>query len=161
MACLKRSFNELKSCFVNPALNKKLMWSAITAAIFIGVSLPQTYSVTSQYRQSLTKDGCPTGEGIFVHAAVFFVLTFLVMKAASHYKWNGMNEHSDKVLAKYAAYGALLFLVVSSSNMYNLTSSVMPSLVLSPGCPSQTGVVVHGVVYMVALVLLMYLPRGQ
>jgi hypothetical protein len=150
----------LQSCFTNSDFNKKLAWSAVSAAIFVAVSMPQTYAYTSNYANTSVK-ACPTGEGKLIHAGVFFVLNYLAMKLAASRKWNGMDTHSDKVLAKYSAYGTLLFLIVASSDMYAITESVLSGSIESAGCPTQKGVFVHGVVFMVVVVLLMYLPRGQ
>lgn len=145
----------LKSCFTNPDLNKKLMWAGLSAAIFVGVSLPQTYNLTKQYRLT-TVDNCPTGEGKLIHAGLFFALNFLAMKAAARYKWNGLDTHSDRELAQYAAYGTLLFFVLISTDVFNVTHSILGNTITDPGCPTQMGVFVHAVVYMVVLVVLMY-----
>lgn len=64
---------------------RKLQTALIAALTFYIVSSPITYGVT----QKLIGDwvyiadhtGCPTGPGLFVHTAIFGVITYLMMLA--------------------------------------------------------------------------------
>lgn len=141
--------------------NKKLTYAALSAVVFMGVSLPQTYSVTDRYIGSYTgstlSGTCPSPVGKFLHTGVFFVVLYVLMKLLNR------TNMSDGLIAKYSFYSTLLFFLVTSSDTYALTSQV-PALkdigiVDATGCPTKQGVVVHGLVFMVLLVLVMYFPR--
>lgn len=140
--------------------NKKLMCSALAAVIFILVSLPQVYGQTDRV-MSTYADGCPTSEGKYLHAAVFFALVFALMKLGARMKWSGMEQKSDALHAKYAFYATLLFFVLASSDSYHLSSRLWSGLADARGCPNVTGVIVHGVVFMVVLLLVMYFPKDE
>lgn len=140
--------------------SKKLMCSAIAAAIFILVSLPQVYGQTDRLVNTY-ENGCPTHSGKFLHAAVFFGLVFALMKLGARLKWSGMEEKSDALHAKYAFYATLLFFVLASSDAYYLSGRLWGGLASGSGCPNVTGVVVHGLVFMAVLVLVMYFPKDE
>ncbi len=141
-------------------INKKLMCSAIAAAIFILVSLPQVYGQSERLINTFA-DGCPTYEGKYLHAAVFFGLVFALMKLGARMKWSGMEEKSDALHAKYAFYATLLFFVLASSDSYYLSGKLWSGLANERGCPNVTGVIVHGVVFMVILFLVMFFPKDE
>ena len=140
--------------------NKKLMCSAIAAAIFILVSLPQVYGQTDRFISTYAA-GCPTSEGKYLHAAVFFALVFALMKLGARLKWSGMEEKSDALHAKYAFYATLLFFVLASTDSYHLSGRLWGGLASESGCPNVTGIIVHGIVFMVVLLLVMYFPKDE
>lgn len=140
-------------------ISKKLMCSALAAAIFILVSLPQVYGQTDKFINTFA-DGCPTSEGKYLHAAVFFGLVFALMKLGAALKWSGMEEKSDAVHAKYAFYATLLFFVLTSTDSYYLSGKLWNGLA-ERGCPNVSGVIVHGVVFMVVLFLVMFFPKDE
>ncbi|VBB18180.1 hypothetical protein YASMINEVIRUS_1250 [Yasminevirus sp. GU-2018] len=142
------------------SFNSKLIWSAVSAAIFIAVSAPQVYTQTSRITTTASEN-CPTPEGKFIHAALFFAINYFVMKIASNQKWMNMEGKPDGLLAKYAFYGTLLFFLVSSSDTYRLTGKLISGLANESGCPEMKGVIVHGLVFLVLLVLIMYFPKDQ
>jgi hypothetical protein len=136
--------------------NKKLLCSAVAAAIFVAVSLPQVYGQTSRLTRTIDET-CPTPEGKFIHAALFFAISYFVMKLMSNYKY--MEGKSDGVLAKHAFYGTLLFFLLSSSDSYRLTGKFVSGLSNEAGCPEFKGIIVHAIVFLVVLVLVMYFPK--
>jgi len=138
--------------------NKKLLCSAVAAAIFIAVSLPQVYHQTSRLTATF-EDPCPTPEGKFIHAALFFAISYFVMKLMSGYKY--MDQKSDGVLAKYAFHGTLLFFLLSSTDAYRLSGKWIPGLASEAGCPELKGILVHAVIFLVILILVMYFPKDQ
>lgn len=140
--------------------NKKLIWSAIGAAIFMAVSLPQAYNQTSRLTQTINNK-CPTPEGKFIHAALFFAVNYFVMKLAASNKWMNMEQKPDALLAKYAFYGTLLFFLISSSDTYRLTGKLFSGVADEYGCPEIKGVLLHGVVFLAVLVLIMFFPKDK
>jgi hypothetical protein len=140
--------------------NRKITFSAIAAAVFIAVSLPQTYHQTDRlpYVQTVAAVGdCPTPVGQFVHAGIFFVILYFIMK------WLNKSGMSDGLVAKYSFYAALLFLVLNSTDMINMTTQApyMGDIVDDVGCLNKKGVVIHGLIYLVLLTLMMHFPKDQ
>lgn len=136
--------------------NKKLQYSAIGALVFLAVSLPQTYQLTSNTTGLTLFDGsCPTPSGKFLHTAVFLAVLYTIMKLTNR---AGLT---DGMMFKYAFYSALIFFTISSTEAYALTSGSMDGLVNVAGCPTRRGVLVHSVVFLFVLLLVMYLPECQ
>ena len=124
---------------------QKLIISIFSAVLFIIVSLPQTYKLINSY-----EFGCPTNNGLLLHALVFFVLSFLSM-------WTSNASTGLKI--KFSIYGTLLYYLISSPAAFSLTGSIFgPSVATANGCPTVTGVILHALVYCASLIGLMYLP---
>ena len=72
-----------------------------------------------------------------------------------------MSALSDSLKWKYSFYSALLFFIISSPQIYKITHSILGKYVkiANGGCPTAVGLVLHSVVYMVALFGLMKLPK--
>ena len=136
-------------------LYRNLKAAIIPALIFVAVSLPWTYNQTDKLIDTYD-DGCPSPEGKFLHTLVFFAVTYFIMKVN---KRKDHSKYSDGLIAKYAFYGALIFFLLSSNDSYKLTGKLVSGLSTSAGCPTLTGVIVHGLVFLVVLVLVMYFPR--
>jgi hypothetical protein len=63
-----------------PAGADKWRYSIYSAILFVIVSLPVTYKLTSNlYAGILTKSGCPSIIGVLLHATVFLVIIRLMM----------------------------------------------------------------------------------
>lgn len=136
----------------------KLIWGAISAAIFVMASAPQVYAQTS--RLTLTaSDNCPTPTGKFIHAALFFGVLYFVMKLSASQKWLQMEGKSDGLMAKWAFHATLLFFLVASSDTYRLTNGLISGVSNEFGCPEMKGILIHGLVFMALVVLMMYLPK--
>jgi len=129
-------------------LGSKVMWSSVSALLFVVLSSPFVYSLTARVLPT-SVNGCPTTVGLFLHAAVFMLVKFLIMKFASSEKL------TLELMLKYAFYGTLLFLVLAGTDAYRLTG------LAQNGCPDLKGLLVHGVVYMVLLVVMMSFPKDQ
>jgi hypothetical protein len=132
---------------------QKLLISLGSAALFALINLPQVYRLTnsvspvSLYNQDTS---CPTAAGLIIHAIIFFALTFLTMRNAS-------ADTGTKL--KHSLYGTLIFFLIASPAMFSVVSSVLGNWVASPaGCPTLSGVLLHSLVYCMALVSVMYLP---
>ena len=69
---------------------KKIQYSALAALLFYIVSNPITYSVVDSIVTSIVgpntifkvaEAGCPTGYGLLVHSAVYFIVVLALMYA--------------------------------------------------------------------------------
>jgi hypothetical protein len=133
-------------------IKKNLYNAALGSAIFMLVSLPQLYAKTNPL---VNDDGtCPTYKSRLLHTLVFFALVLLVMK------YIGKSDKPLALLCKYALFGSLLFFIMSSSEAYKLTNSLY-SGIADNGCPSMTGIVVHTVLFGLALFGMMHLPQDN
>jgi hypothetical protein len=122
-------------------LQQKMQISAGSAILFMAVNLPETYRLTNKILPCKLIDGnCPTSMGVFIHTAVFFLVTLLTM--------GDIRENTFEKL-KHSIYGTLIFFFLSSPTMYSLTQNK---------CPTFQGVLLHTFLYFIALVGLMYLP---
>ena len=128
-------------------LRKKLECSGIGALVFLVASLPMLYTYTR------LDYGCTTYSTKLIHMLVFFVLNLVAMHFFS-------NNMSLGLKVKYSIYGALVFFLLSSTEMYKLTN--MTGLNTSTdGCPNMMGIVLHAVVYGAVLIGLMSLPKDD
>jgi len=76
---------------------KELLFSLISAILFLIVSLPVTYSLTNAIFSGIgypTVDAnkAPTLFGILLHFVVFFLLSFGIMKLSDYYKNKNENQ---------------------------------------------------------------------
>ncbi len=75
--------------------------------------------------------------------------------------FQGTNGLSDALKIKYSVYTGLLFLIVSSPQLYMLVQSLLGGLftISSPnGCPTPAGLLLHTLVFIVLLNGMMKLP---
>ena len=150
-------------------LNRKLMWSAAAAALFIAVSLPQVYSQTSRV-VTTTADMCPTPGGKFIHTAIFFAVSYFLMKLFAGQRLLDIESKAEGVtfragfdkmemmMLKRSFMGALLFFMLSSTDSYRLTQNLVSGVANEMGCPEVKGVLIHGLVFMVIVLLTMTMP---
>lgn len=136
--------------------NNKLSYSALAAVVFIAVSLPVTYNLTDNLVNTVDF-ACPTAVGRLLHSAVFYAILYLLIKLLDR---SGM---SNSLVAKYAFYATLVYFLLSSQEVYAVTSQIpgLSGLTDYGGCPTTTGVIVHGIVFLVVLVLIMNFPKDQ
>lgn len=132
-------------------LNQKLYHAAISACVFLVASLPYGYGKTNGFVSDA--GDCPTYKSKLLHTLGFFALSLLVMKFV------GKSDKPLELMVKYATYASLLFFLMSSTEAFKFTGSLVDGLADSTGCPTLTGVVVHTVLYGGVLMLLMSLPK--
>jgi hypothetical protein len=89
---------------------------------------------------------------------VFLAINFIIMKLTNPYK-KISHQKSDGLIAKYSFYGSLIFFLLSSPELYKLTNSIIGSTSDFNGCPSETGLYVHTVAYILILLGVMYFPK--
>ena len=136
-------------------LEQKASISFGSAVLFAIINLPQTYQVTDSVLGPvlgpLQENGCPTAIGLLVHTLVFGLVSFLSM---------GDPTQQTGVKAKYSLYGALIFFFLSSPTVYSIVGSIFGTS--SPtGCPTLGGVMLHALIYFLALTGVMYLPSDK
>ena len=68
-----------------------------------------------------------------------------------------MTKLSNGLKFKYSLYSTFIFYILSSSQMYKLTSNILPTSI--DGCPTATGLLIHSMVFLVCLYALMLLPK--
>jgi hypothetical protein len=143
-------------------LGQKFYYAGLSALLFIALSLPFVYEKTNSIGLNTYAEKCPTAIGRFAHTTVFFALNYFMMKIMSSY--GSSPKKSDGMLLKFAFYGALIFFLLSSPESYELTQNLYrgDTFVNAPGsgCPTYTGVIVHGIVFMLAVVLVMFFPEN-
>jgi hypothetical protein len=133
--------------------NQKLYHAAISSCVFLVASLPYGYGKTNGF---LSASGdCPTYKSKLLHTLGFFALSLLVMK------FIGKADKPLELMVKYATYSSLLFFLLSSTEAFKLTGSLVDGLADESGCPTLTGVAVHTLVYGGVLMLLMSLPKDE
>lgn len=134
-------------------LQKKISISAFSALLFILVSLPHTYNITNSLTHLELYDinkACPTNKGLLLHTLVFFLLTYLSM-------WNAPQPSALKL--KFSIYGTLIFYFISSPSVYSFVNSVLGnSFATAAGCPTIKGILLHALLFCLALIGVMYLP---
>lgn len=130
-------------------LTDKVRISAESTLLFTLINLPYTYELTNQWLPFSTyENGCPTMNGILIHTLVFALISFISMG-------NPLIETGIKL--KHTIYGTLLYFLISSPILYNLTSSIFGNA--PGGCPTFTSVLLHSALYFAGLLGLMYLPE--
>lgn len=130
-------------------LQDKLYISIFSAFLFALVSSPYTYKLTNNVVNTYSNN-CPTYNGILLHTLVFFILTFLSM-------WR--SNESNELKLKFSIYGTLIFFFIASPAMFGLTGSIFGDSIAHQGCPTMWGVLLHALVYCIALFGVMYLPE--
>lgn len=134
-------------------LQEKLLISSKSAFLFALVNLPIIYKFINNGTGLNVYDiqtNCPTNIGLLISAIIFFVLTFLSM-------WYAPLSNGLKL--KFSIYGTLIFYLLSSPAMFSSVASIFGNHTASPeGCPTNYGILLHALVYCIALVGVMYLP---
>lgn len=121
--------------------------TALPTGLFFLLSLPQVYGQSNKLVRS-NRGECPDHKVRLLHTVAFFVLMYISMK------YNNEAGKTQKQLVKCSMYGALLFFLFSSTELFALTDHLVG--MVSPGvkgkmgeegCPTVTGVVVHTLVF--------------
>jgi hypothetical protein len=136
---------------------QKFLWAAIAAIIFFVVSLPMVYKQTNKM---VSPDGtdCPFPETKFLHAIIFFVISFLAMKIFGK-SVGGKEGLADSQSAQYSFYATLLFFVIASPETYAITKKLFPWSTKSASlCPTLKGVLLHSAVFLLVTIAVMYFP---
>jgi uncharacterized membrane protein YozB (DUF420 family) len=139
-------------------LQKNILVSLVLGLLFFLVSSSYTYELTNKTGLGVFfEDKCQTGLGHIVHTLVFFllVLGFMMLR-----NWMVSENKSVLLLAKYAITSALVFFIISSTEVYAVVNQLIP-VSNNSGCPTMMGVGVHTVVYTLLVFGLMFLPKDN
>lgn len=123
-------------------LQTKAAISAPAAALFFLLNTPLAYRLTNALPFSTWDEasGCATAQGLLLHSLIFFAVTYLTMG----------DRVPARVKADRSLTATLLFYVLSSPSMYELTGS-------PDGCPTLAANALHALAYFAALIGVMYL----
>lgn len=119
---------------------EKATIAAVPAVLFGLLNSQFSYQLTNAIGLSTQQGGCPTPVGTVLHTVVFFIITYLLMGRSGSRK-----QKADRALTS-----SLIFFALASPTMYALTGS-------PGGCPNMRAVLLHTVVYFLALIGVMYL----
>lgn len=122
-----------------------LRQAGIASAVFLLLSLPQVYSKTNPF---VSEQGeCPTFKTRLIHFVSYLVLVVLALK------YLVKLDRPCPDITGYALYAGLLFFLISSPEMYQLTNSLFgENLKLAEGsCPTFAGVLTHTAVFALCL----------
>jgi hypothetical protein len=61
---------------------------------------------------------------------------------------------------KYSLYSALIFFLVANPATFRVVNSIIPGVAVN-GCPTAMGLLLHTVVFFLALVGIMMLPKDK
>lgn len=133
-------------------LKKKIIISLKPAAIFVLLNLPAVYQLTNKFFGKTWDEvaACPTPLGVVIHSAVFFLISYALMR-------NPRTSRETKV--KHSLTSALLFAILSSGHAYKVVSKVLPSVTTSSGCPTIVGIAVQTVLFIAGLVGIMSVKK--
>lgn len=133
-----------------------LRHAGISAGIFLIMSLPQMYLRSNNL---LSEQGnCPNYKSRLMHFVGFLVLAILVFKYVSKL------DKSFPELLGYALYASLLYFLISSPEMYQLTNSLIGNSIklVDGSCPTFSGIFIHTGVFAVSLAAWhMYFPKND
>ena len=140
--------------YIMATFGKKILISGSSALLFLLVNLPQVYKLTGNILSlNLYNENCPTNTGLIIHTLVFFALTYISM---------GKSDINSGIKLKHTIYGTLIFYLISSPAMFSFISSVFGNQYANMnGCPTMDGLILHGLIYCIALIGVMYLPEGN
>ena len=135
------------------SLNTKIIISLKSSILFLIINLPQTYQVMNNLFGEIfynKQSKCPTNWGLIIHTLIFFTITYIGMSSINI---------SNGIKLKHSLYGTLIFYLISSPALFSVMSSILGNWVsTSSGCPTLLGLLLHSIVFCMALVGVMYLP---
>jgi hypothetical protein len=136
-------------------VNNRYAFSVLTAAVFMILSLPWTYSQTNRIPSIQTiasNSNCSTSEGRLLHTGLFFVIIYLLMK------WLNLSNLPDNLIAKYSFLAALIYFLLNSIESISLLSKIpyLEDGVDEFGCQNRKGVIVHGLIFLVIYMLVVH-----
>ena len=117
--------------------------SILTGIIFYVLSTKYLYKFTNNLFLNENNE-CPNITSKLIHTFLVFLINFLLMRP----ELNLEKENRTKI--KYSFYGALIFFLLSSKEMYNLTN-----IDENIACPNYSSIFIHSIIYVLVILLLM------
>lgn len=124
-------------------IKQKLYISIGSGLLLMALNSPFAHTITKT-----TIENCPTYNGRLIHTMIFLVLTFLTMPK--------LNENT-LLKFKYSLYGSLLAFFIFSPELYTFVGKYIHTL--DGNCLNNNGLIFHTLLYISALVGVMYLPN--
>jgi len=72
-------FKDCVCGFYGAVQEKKFKTSIIAGLVFLIISSPEMYKLTSSVFKPLATNGCPSEVGLMVHTSVFILITWIMM----------------------------------------------------------------------------------
>nr|QBK89307.1 MAG: uncharacterized protein LCMiAC02_04020 [Mimivirus LCMiAC02] len=146
-------------------LFNKISYAAIGAGLFAMLSRPETFNFLSNIVGSSLKTfvkemgTCPSLVNN-IYRAFFFMVIFLVIIIVL----NMFALHNKKSLwfyFKHAIFAALFYFLISYSGVYKLVGKFtgLHETLISNGCPTQTAVLLHTLIYFFILFSSTFVPK--
>jgi hypothetical protein len=139
----------------------KWMSAVVAGILFIALSSPMAYNLTSSLSESLgvgiqsARRGCPNMVGLGVHAVVYALVVRLLLAFRG-------QCYSTKDKWTVSLMAGLMFFILSSPYVYRLEESLVSSVGLPldiadlRGCPETTGLITNGVAFALLSRLLVF-----
>lgn len=133
-----------------------LLYALIAGLLFFIISNPYAYRYANKALGNTTD--CQLTSSYFLLTLIFFIFMFIIMLIINYYNNNAMSYLS---ILKCAIYATLLFFIFSNFELYSLSGRVYSKITSGsyPVCPSQAGVLIHGLLYSLASFGIMLLPN--
>jgi hypothetical protein len=129
-------------------LEKKIKISLGSASLFFLLNLPKIFIILSEiFNLKLYENNCPTKLGLVFSTIIFFITTYFSM---------GDPFKNKMFKLKNTTYGTLIFYLISSPPIYYITNLILNR---NDICPSSSIILLHSVVYCLALIGVMYFPE--
>lgn len=141
---------------------EKLLYSVLSAGLALGVSSKMAYSQVDKLvgaKGDIAINGCPTATGHFTNSIIFFILLFTMMIMFNIVK-SPEHKRSLGLMAKYSFYGTLIYLIVTSTQMYKLVGNLTGGATADAnGCATASGLLLHGLFYLLIIFCVMFFPK--
>ena len=141
---------------------EKLLYSVLSAGLALGVSSKTVYEQVDKLvgsKGTIAVNGCGTPTGHFAHSVIFFILLFTMMIIFNIVK-SPEHKKSLGLMAKYSFYGTLIYLIVTSTEMYKLVGGLTGGATADAnGCATMSGLLLHGLFYFLIIFCVMFFPR--
>jgi hypothetical protein len=121
--------------------------SSFSAKVNISAMVGLIFVITS----ILLNKKCLNIENHFSQTLLFALIALLAHTS---------NSVNISIKLKHTLYGTLLFYLISNSELYQITNKILYNNILGiDNCPTNVGIIIHSIIYIIALVIMMYLPE--
>ena len=156
--------NNLAESLSNLSLDKSLIKSSFIALLFVLITHPNIMSKSGvivgdvkEVKEGEASTSVSTG---FIHSTIFFVVNCIFLKLLSSSKCFNFENTTNIDIIKYSFVNTLLFFALSNSDTYKLTRNLLGGELVSPeGVPQGHAVIAHGIVFLVILILISFVPN--
>jgi hypothetical protein len=128
--------------------------------LFIILSTPYSYQlsqISGINTLSPLNPNCPTLAGLIINGTIYAVILRLLLSAKEDKNCETKFTSKDKWIV--SIIGGVLFLLLASPYLFGITdnlSSLINIKISDNGCPNSAGIILHGIIFALAVRLLMY-----